>query len=308
MRNKIHPLIAVVGLSAFVLAPGARLASATDQKTFPTPNAAVEALVAAVETRSTEQVVAVLGPELEAYNATRDKTQDEIDRQLFLDDAKTLKLENHEGNPDKVIAILGEAEWPFPAPLVRTSDGWKFDGKAALEEIQDRQLGRNELGAIDACQAYVDVQMDYFSTDRTGDGYLQFAQKINSTPGKFDGLYWSNANGEDVSPLGPYAAEAAGAETSPFGETVPYSGYYFKILTAQGTAAPGGEHSYLVNGRMIAGFALVAWPAAYGVTGKSTFLVNHLGVVYQKDLGTDTAQVARAMKAFNPDTGWTTPE
>jgi hypothetical protein len=309
MRNNTHSnksfrVVASAALAAFLLVPGASLATATEQKTFPTPNAAMTSLIAAVKGRASDQVVAILGPELEALSATRDKAQNEIDRQFFLDGSKTLKLEKQKDDPNTVIAYLGEGEWPFPAPLVKTDTGWKFDGKAGVEEILDRQIGRNELAVIDACDAYVDVQLEYFSSARQGDGYLQFAQKINSTPGKFDGLYWSNANGEDVSPLGPFAAQAAGAETSPAGEAVPLSGYYFKILTGQGDASAGGAHSYLVDGRMLTGFALVAWPAEYGVTGVSTFIVNQLGDVYQKNLGADTAQAARAMELFNPDSTW----
>jgi hypothetical protein len=309
MRKNAYPVsryqvVAFVALSSLLLAPLTGLAKAADQKTFPTPNAAMAALVAAVKARASDQVMAILGPELEGFTATRDKSQNDIDRELFLDGSRTLKLEKQADNPNTVIAYLGRGEWPFPAPLVKTSAGWKFDGKAALQEIQDRQIGRNELSAMEACRAYVDVQLDYFSSDRMGDGFLQFAQKTNSTPGKFDGLYWSNANGEDVSPLGPFAAQAAGAETSPSGESVPLSGYYFKILTAQGDAVLGGARSYLVNGRMIGGFALVAWPAEYGVTGVSTLIVNQTGVVYEKDLGPDTAQSARAMTQFNPDSTW----
>lgn len=311
MRNQTHlvsrfQLVAVATVAAFLLPGG--VARAAEQKTFPTPNAAMTALIAAVKAHAPDQVMAILGPELEAFNATRDKTQDEIDRQWFLDGSKTVKLEKQGDDPNTVIAYLGEIEWPFPAPLVKTSAGWKFDGKAAVEEIKDREIGRNELAAVEACEAYVDVQLDYFSADRQGDGYLQFAQKINSTPGKYDGLYWSNANGEDVSPLGPFAAEAAGAETPLSGNAVPLVGYFFKILTAQGGAAAGGARSYLVNGRMLAGFALVAWPAEYGVTGVSTFLVNQQGIVYQKDLGPDTERLARAMTEFNPDSTWTKTE
>ena len=313
MQKNTHPigrvkLIAIVALAAVVLAPAARLAQAADQKSFPTPNAAVAALVAAVKAHATDQVMAILGPEMEGLNATRDKSQDDIDRELFLDGSKKVKLEKQGDDPNTMIAYLGTAEWPFPAPLVKTPTGWKFDGKAAVQEITDRQIGRNELGAIEACEAYPDVQLDYFSSDRMGDGYLQFAQKINSTPGKFDGLYWSNANGEDVSPLGPFGAQAAGAETDPSGARVPLSGYYFKILTAQGDAAAGGARSYLVDGRMIAGFALVAWPAEYGVSGVSTLIVNQLGIVYQKDLGPDTAKIALGMIQFNPDSTWNQPE
>ncbi|MCX6630186.1 MAG: DUF2950 domain-containing protein, partial [Candidatus Solibacter sp.] len=309
LRQKVVSRFQMVALAtlALCLFP-VGLASAAEQKTFPTPNAAMTALIAAVKAHTPEQVMAILGPELEAFNATRDKAQDEMDRQLFLEGSRIVKLEKQGDDPNTVIAYLGEIEWPFPAPLVKTSTGWKFDGKAAVEESKDREIGRNELAAIDACQAYVDVQLDYFSSDRQGDGYLQFAQKINSTPGKFDGLYWSNASGEDVSPLGPFAAEAAGAESDLSVKPLPLSGYYFKILTAQGDAAAGGARSYLVNGRMLAGFALVAWPAEYGVTGGSTFLVNQQGIVYQKDLGPDTEQIARTMSQFNPDSTWTKTE
>jgi hypothetical protein len=311
MKNQTHlvsrfQLVAIATVAAFLLTGG--VARAAEQKAFPTPNAAMTALIAAVKAHAPDQVMAILGPELEAFNATRDKTQDEIDRQLFLDGSKTVKLEKQGDDPNTVIAYLGVIEWPFPAPLVKTPAGWKFDGKAAVEEIKDREIGRNELAAVAACEAYIDVQLEYFSVDRQADGYLQFAQKVNSTPGKFDGLYWSNANGEDVSPLGPFAAEAAGAETDLVAKPVPLSGYYFKILTGQGDAAAGGAHSYLVNGRMIAGFALVAWPAEYGVTGGATFIVNQQGVVYQKDLGSDTAQIAGAMTQYNPDTTWTKAE
>jgi hypothetical protein len=227
---------------------------------------------------------------------------------LFLDSSRIVKLEKPENNPNAMIAYLGESEWPFPAPLVKTSAGWKFDGKAGVEEIKDRQIGRDELAAVAACQTYVDAELEYFSLDRQGDGYLQFAQKVNSAPGKFDGLYWSNANGEDVSPLGPFAAQSAEAETRPSEEPVPLAGYYFKILAAQGDAAAGGSHSYLVNDRMLAGFALVAWPAEYGVSGVATFIVNQLGVVYQKDLGPDTGRIAHTMDRFDPDSTWTKVE
>jgi len=172
-----------------------------------------------------------------------------------------------------------------------------------LEEIQDRQIGRTELEIIDACQSYVDAQLEYFSLDRQGDGYLQFALRINSTTGKYDGLYWSTANGEDDSPIGPFAAQAAVTEIAE-SDAAPLSGYYAKILTAQGESAVGGARSYLMNGRMLGGFALVAWPAEYGVTGNATFIVNQLGTVYQKDLGADTDKIARSIEEFNPDNTW----
>jgi len=301
-------LVPLVAFTSLLLGPGAGIAKAAEQKSFPTPNAAVTALVAAVQTRSSDQLNTILGSELAGFTATRDKAENEIDRQIFLAASGKVKFEKEEGDPNTVVAYLGEVEWPFPAPLVKTSAGWKFDGKAGLQEIKDRQIGRNELTAVAACAAYVDVQLDYFSVDRQNDGYLQFAQKVNSSPGKFDGLYWSNANGEDVSPIGPFAAQAAATESNIAGETVPIAGYYFKILTAQGDAAMGGARSYLLDGRMITGFALVAWPAEYGESGVSTFIVNQEGIVYQKDLGQDSAQIARNMTQFNPDSTWTKVE
>jgi hypothetical protein len=294
-------------LAVFLLVPGLKLTMAAEQKTFPTPRAAITALVVAMSARASDQVFAILGPELEAFVSTRDKPQNEIDRQDFLDDSTIIRFEKKAGGSNEMIAYLGKTEWPFPAPLVKTASGWKFDGRAALQEIQDRQIGRNEVGAIAACQAYIDAQFEYFSKARMDDGYLQFAQRINSTAGKFDGLYWSNANGEDESPIGPFSAQAAGAELEPPDE-VPFSGYYFKILNAQGESAVGGERSYLVDGRMITGFALVAWPAEYRGTGVATIICNQLGIVYQQDLGPDTAQIARKMNQFNPGNAWTKVE
>ena len=308
MRNNRHPFrpskfAAIAALVSFLLAP--RVTCAADQKTFPTPDAAMAALIAAVKAHASDQAVTILGPELKEFLATRDNAQNASDRQAFLDGSRTLRLEKKADDPNTVIAYLGKDEWPFPAPLVKTSAGWKFDGKEGVQEIQDREIGRNELAAVVICRAYVDVQMEYFSADPQESGYLQFAQYINSTPGKFDGLYWSNANGEDVSPIGPFAAQAAATEKNLSGDAIPIYGYYLKILTAQGEAALGGARSYVENGRMSNGYALVAWPAEYGATGVATFIVNHLGVVYQKDLGADTDQIARAMNEFNPDSTWT---
>jgi len=287
----------------FLLA--AFLLSAADQQVFPTPNAAMAALISAVREGAPSKVLTILGPELEALNAKRDKAREAVDKQMFLDGARTLKLEKQGDDPNTVVAYLGRSEWPFPAPLVKTSAGWKFDGKAGVEEIRDRQIGRNELAAMLICQVYLDVQLEYFSSDRMGDGYLQFAQKINSTPGKSDGLYWSNANGEDASPIGPFAAQAeAGSSDKP----TPLHGYILKVLTAQGGEAAGGARSYLVDGRMLTGFALVAWPAEYGVTGAYTFVVNQLGTIYQKDLGADTSRLAPEINVFNPDNTWTKVE
>jgi hypothetical protein len=306
IQGTVRLIVSALGvLPAMSLAFGFQLASAPGQKAFQTPQAVMTSLVTAVKSRDTAQVVAILGPEMAQYAATRDKHEDEIDRQLFLEGSRNLKMEKSEDDPNKVIAYLGLVEWPFPAPLIKTPAGWKFDGKAGLEAVKDRHIGRNELAVIAACLAYVDAQLDYFSWDRQGDGFLQFAQKINSDPGKFDGLYWSSAQGEDLSPIGPFAAEAAETEATLAAPARPGFGYYFKILSAQGEGAKGGARSYLVGNRMLAGFALVAWPAEYKVSGISTFIVNQQGVIYQKDLGSDTARIARTLNQFNPDSSWT---
>ena len=183
--------------------------------------------------------------------------------------------------------------------------GWVFDTKAGREEVLNRRIGRNELNAIQVCLAYVEAQQEYASTDRERDGIIQYAQKIVSDTDRRDGLYWKAAEGEIPSPLGPFTAQAAAegyrrASDKP----APYHGYYYKILKGQGKSAPGGAYSYVINGHMVAGFALVAWPAEYGVSGVMTFVVNQNGTVYQKDLGPKTEEIAKAMTLYNPDRTW----
>jgi hypothetical protein len=223
-----------------------------------------------------------------------------------------IDIEPDGNNPNRRIAYFGRAQWPFPAPLIKQGDAWRFDGAEGRQEVEDRRIGNDELDAIDACYGYVDAQMEYASQDRIGDGVLQFAQRIVSTPGKKDGLYWNNADGSgDLSPLGYFFADAS----SPASDTTAgalargerpgsYAGYRFKVLTAQGGNAVGGAHDFLVDGRLLGGFGQVAWPVEYGKTGVSTFIVNHLGVVYEKDLGPDTAAQAAAMTTFDPDGTW----
>jgi Protein of unknown function (DUF2950) len=278
------------------------LPQAAAQTTFATPEAAAAALVQAVRSGQKTQEFAILGPDLKTEIESLDAAEVSFDREAFIAAAKQeVKVERDSKDQNLAIAYFGKNEWPFPAPLVKKDGKWHFDGPAGVEEIRYRQVGKNELAAIDGCNGYVDAQFDYFSSDWNGDGILQFAQRIVSTPGKKDGLYWSNANDEPLSPLGPFFADAgitAGNGSKPF------SGYYYKILTRQGDAAKGGARNYVEDGRMILGFALVAWPPDYGNTGVYTFIVNQLGVVYQKDLGADTAKTAAAMEQFNPDNGW----
>jgi hypothetical protein len=202
------------------------------------------------------------------------------------------------------VLYVGDDDFPFPIPLVPAGPRWVWDTDAGDDELLTRRIGRNELSVIQVCQAYVDAQREYYSR-RTG--LLEYAQRLESTTGKQDGLYWPMRPGEPQSPLGPLVAQAraAGYPLPPRGGPVPYHGYFYRILFAQGPDAPGGAYDYVVRGHMIGGFALVAYPAAYGVSGIVTFIVNQDGVVYQKDLGPKTAQVANAMKAYNPDRTWT---
>jgi hypothetical protein len=210
-------------------------------------------------------------------------------------------------NDMKVILHVGNGDWPFPIPVVKKGDHWLFDTMAGKEEILNRRIGRNELNAIQVCLAYVDAQREYVLKDRDGDKLLEYAQKFISREGEKNGLYWEAKEGEPQSPLGPLIAKAAGegyAGRKPGGKRNPYHGYYYRILKAQGKNAPGGEYDYMVSGKMIGGFALVAYPAEYGNSGVMTFIVNHDGVVYEKDLGKDTEKIATAMKKFNPDRTW----
>jgi len=204
---------------------------------------------------------------------------------------------------------LGVDGWPFPIPLVKRDGQWLFDTAAGKAEILRRRIGMDELGAIAVCHAYVEAQREYASQDRLGDGVLAYAQFLRSTPGTHNGLFWPANPGEELSPLGPLVAQARveGYHRSAKmmnEQQAPYHGYYFKILTRQGKHAPGGKYNYIINGRMIAGFALVAWPAEWGNTGVMTFIVNQQGKVYQKDLGPKTAKIAKSMTAYDPDDTW----
>jgi hypothetical protein len=204
----------------------------------------------------------------------------------------------------------GSDDWPFPIPLVKDKDGWRFDTHAGKEEILSRRIGRNELAAIETCRAYVDAQREYYALSPQGDPLLQYAQKVASTPGKKDGLYWETNEGENQSPLGPLVASARGGGYSRVGTAggaarAPYHGYYYKILTAQGPHGRDGAYNYLAHGKMIGGFALVAYPAEWGNSGIMTFIVNQDGVVFQKDLGPKTRALAQAMTTYDPDSTWT---
>jgi hypothetical protein len=284
--------IALAGMLLFA-APDARA-----QQAFGSPDEAASALAAAVKSGTRRNMLRVLGSDGEDIISSGDEVADKESRERFTAawDAKhSIKTEGD----NKATVILGSDDFPFPIPLMKKKSRWEFDTAAGRLEILYRRIGRNELDAIQTCLAFVDAQNEYAEKDR-GQGAGVYAQRIVSTSGKKDGLYWP---GND-SPLGELAAQASG-EGYKVGEgPIPYHGYYFRILTQQGSNAPGGELNYVVKGKMIGGFALLAWPAEYGNSGVMTFLVNHNGVVYQKDLGGSTAALVKRVMRFDPDQTW----
>ncbi len=274
------------------------------QKTFASPEEAVKALVDAAKSGNQEELMVIFGTAGREVLSSGDTVDDKAVKEQFLKAYETKNTLIKEGDTKAVLQI-GAEDWPFPIPLVKKNQQWVFDTKKGKEEMNNRRIGRNELSTIQVCLAYVDAQREYAAKDRDGDGLFEYAQKFVSTPGKKDGLYWEAKPGEEESPLGDFAARAAGEgykKTS--NKPVPYHGYYFRVLKAQGKNATGGAYDYLVNGRMIGGFGMVAYPAKYGVSGVMTFVVNHDGIVYEKNLGKDTTRIARAMKLFNPDKTW----
>lgn len=230
------------------------------------------------------------------------KTEDFDDRLSELREAAKQRVTVDEPAADRRTIVLGDLLWPFPFPLVKKENGWQFDTQAGLQEVIDRRIGENEIETIENCHNYVTAQQIYASEDRDGDNVLEFAQKLISTKGTHDGLYWAAEEGEE-SPAGPYVIQAKIGENGVSPDTG-YFGYRFRILKAQGSNIAGGEYDYVINGNMIAGFALIAWPARYGETGIKTFVVNHRGIVYEKDLGPDTAKRAQEITRFNPDETW----
>jgi hypothetical protein len=287
----------ITAISMFVL-----MSAAGAQQSFKTPEAAAAALVSAAKDAWPNGVVTVLGPEGADIVSSGDAVADESNRQRFLAAYDARHRLSKEGD-DRAEMIIGPEDYPFPIPLVRKDGSWQFDTAAGRDEILYRRVGRNELNAIQSCLAYVDAQNEYAEKDPAGTGGATYAQRIVSQRGKKDGLYWPAADGDDASPLGALVARAT-AEGYGGGGRTPYHGYYYKVLTKQGPSGPGGALDYVVNGKMIGGFALVAWPAEYGNSGVMTFLVNHSGVVFQKDLGPETAALAQKMTSFDPDQTW----
>jgi hypothetical protein len=278
------------------------LASAANcQQAFTTPGEAASALVDAAKTGDRKAIVTVLGPDGIDIVSSGDEVADAATRQKFVAAYDAKHLISMDGG-DKATIIIGQDDYPLPIPLVRKDGKWQFDTAAGRQEILARRIGKNELDVIQTCLAYVDAQNDYADKNRGGAGV--YAQRIVSRPNKKDGLYWPTSPGEEPSPLGAFVAEATAQGYRAGATPIPYHGYYFKIITKQGAAAPGGELEYIVRGKMIGGFALVAYPAEYRNSGVMTFIVSHSGIVFQRDLGPATAKVAQRMSSFNPDKGW----
>jgi hypothetical protein len=287
----LPPLAAMLSAALFA-ASLAIAAPAYAQKAFPTPEAAADALIDGIARHDPDAVTTVLGADHKRLIPMDDATAE--DRTSFL--AAWARSHKVVTTGDKAVVEVGTHGWTMPIPLVKTGAGWSFDTKAAAEEMRIRRIGRNELATIQVVLAYVDAQREYAARDWDGDGARSYAMKSLSSPGKRDGLYWASLPDEPESPLGPAFADARPGQ--------PYHGYAFRILTAQGPSAQGGAKSFVKNGRMSEGFALIAWPAKYDYTGVMTFIVNQDGVVYEKDLGPNTATAAAAIKSFNPDASW----
>lgn len=287
--------------AAIVILATASVAGA--QQSFKTADEAATALVSAARSGDRKGVLTVLGRDGTDIVSSGDAVDDAATRQRFLA-AYDAKHQVVMDGDNKAIMVIGQEDFPFPIPLVRKDGIWRFDTAAGRLEILYRRIGRNELNTIQACLGYVDAQNDYAEKDRTGAGIGVYAQRVVSQSGKKDGLYWPASQGEDASPLGEFVAQATSEGYRIGGGRAPFHGYYYRILTKQGPNAPGGTLDYVVDGKMIGGFALVAYPAEYGNSGVMTFLVNHAGVVFEKDLGPRTARLAERMTSFNPDQTW----
>jgi len=290
---------------AFFLFAG--LANAADQKTFATPAEAVQALLKAAEDGNQDEMLAVFGDDGKDLVFSGDSVQDKAGLQSFVKAYKTKHAIVTKDANTRILQV-GAKDWPMPIPLVKDGGKWRFDTAAGKEEILYRRIGHNELGAIAACRGFIDAQKDYAAVGHDGLPAGIYARRLNSEPGKQNGLYWETKEDEPASPAGPFLAQAEeeGYENVSMGKKgQPYHGYLYRILKAQGPAASGGAKSYLTDGKLTEGVGLVAYPAQYKVSGVMTFIINQHGVVYQKDLGEKTTDIAAAMTEYNPDTTWT---
>ena len=294
--------LALLALPMLLALPFASVAA--EQQTFATPEAAVDALAAALKANDDAALLAIFGDKHKNLVDTGDRAHDTAVRAQAAAQLATFRALEERG-ADRRVLLMGAEAWPLPIPLVRAGGVWRFATEEGVDELLNRRIGGNERNAIYVLRAYIDAQRQYASRDRDGDGVLQYAQKLMSSPGKQNGLYWSAdaAKGEEASPFGPLIAESS-AFLQGHKKSDPYRGYHFRILTRQGKGAPGGAYSYVINGRMIAGFAMVAYPDAYGESGVMTFIVSHNGKIYQKDLGKNSESIGAKMSSFDPGTGW----
>lgn len=302
--NILHFRAFVRRLALAFLLVGPIAALAAPQETFATPQAAVEALMAALKADSDPAMIAIFGEQHKNLVVSPDRAATSATRARILAAMQTTYVLREVG-ADRRVLVIGDEAWPAPIPLVRAGDRWRFATELGADELANRRVGANERNAIHVLRTYVDAQRAYAAKDRDGDGVLQYAQKLASTPGKQDGLYWpaDAAKGEEASPFGPLIAESAPYRAG-HAPGDPYRGYHFKVLTRQGKSAAGGSYNYLINGRMLAGYAMVAYPAVWNQTGVMTFIVNQNGKVYQKDLGKNSTALGANMTTFDPGPGW----
>ncbi|MFC3550663.1 DUF2950 domain-containing protein [Lysobacter cavernae] len=289
MNTLARPLPLVVMLALATVAP------AFAQQAYPTPEAAGEALVAALGTQRPDdaRLATLFGKNWRDYIPTEGVDRAEVEAFLAAYKVRHSILKDADG---RSALTVGDKSWTFPVPLAKGASGWAFDTKAGAEEIRQRRIGRNELATIESVRAYHDAQNDYAQLDRDGDGVLEYAQKVLSSDGHHDGLYWSDDDSGEVSPLGPLFADATPGSD--------WHGYHYRILAAQGPSAPGGAYPYAIGKDMSRGFALVAWPAKYGDSGVMSFMISHDGEVFEKDLGPGSEKLAKAMAKFDPDSSW----
>jgi hypothetical protein len=295
--------VIMVVMTAMVVYAAAET-SKTLGKSFTSPDEAVKALIAALKQNDNNQLIVILGSEEKGLISSGDKIGDRENRMRFVHEfEESNRLEQK--NPETTILHLGKDDWPMAIPIVKINDKWHFDTAAGKEEVLNRRIGRNELNVIKVMEAYVDAQHEYACTDRKCHGDAVFAQKFVSMEGKKDGLYWPTKEGETLSPFGPLVAQSVKEGYKNKSKVLsPYHGYYYKILKGQGENAPGGAFDYVVKGKMILGFGLVAYPADYGKSGVMTFIVNQQDVVYEKNLGPKTAKIASTMVKYDPDQTW----
>jgi Protein of unknown function (DUF2950) len=307
--------------SLFAMAPNTR-AQAQEQSTFSSPDDALQSLASAAKNKDRAALTKIFGSDYDKL-LTGDEVEDSNDLDAF-SSAVSESTQLQKVTDSKYMVAIGQENWPMPIPLVQKDGKWFFDTKAGLEEALNRKIGENELSAITTCRAYAVAQWEYYTeSDWDHDGVAEYAQRFYSTPGKHDGLYWETSEGDKPSPLGKLVASASAEAYGPKTESpdaaakggskeseavpedrAPYHGYYFKILTRQGAAAPGGKYGYIINGNMIAGYALVAYPDKWGTSGVMTFIINQQGRVFEKNLGPNTAKIAAALNEYNPDPSW----